>query len=150
MIIRPITPPDIPAWVELRHKLWPEDARDDLERQGREILTATPPWIVFVAETGSALVGFIELNLRAYAEGCDSSPVPYVEGWYVEDARRGKGFGKALMRAAEDWSRSQGYSEMGSDALVDNRQSRDAHAALGFREVETLVVFRKALLPKSP
>jgi aminoglycoside 6'-N-acetyltransferase I len=150
MTVRPITPSDIPAWVDLRLKLWPEETREYLDRQGREVLAGSagsPAWIVFVAEADSSLVGFLELSLRTYAEGCDSSPVPYVEGWYVGETLRGQGFGKALMDAAEAWSRSRGYTEMGSDALADNRLSRDAHAALGFKEVETLVVFRKPLPP---
>jgi aminoglycoside 6'-N-acetyltransferase I len=49
------------------------------------------------------------------------------------------------MRAAEEWSRAHGYTELGSDTEEFNRLSRDAHAALGFEEVETLVVFRKPL-----
>lgn len=49
------------------------------------------------------------------------------------------------MDAAEEWSRARGYREMGSDTEAVNRLSRDAHAALGFEEVETLVIFRKSL-----
>jgi aminoglycoside 6'-N-acetyltransferase I len=71
--------------------------------------------------------------------------VPYVEGWYVRDGYRRRGIGRALMRAVEDWCRVRGFVEFGSDANADNRLSRDAHAALGFEEVETLVVFRRAL-----
>ena len=145
MEIRPILPSDIPAWVEMRLKLWPEETRDYLAKQGREILALDPPWIVFVAADGDSLIGFLELSLRSYAEGCDSSPVPYVEGWFVEEPWRTKGAGRALMRTAEDWSRAEGYREMGSDILAQNRLSREVHAALGFDEVETLVVFRKAL-----
>ena len=37
---------------------------------------------VFVAED-RVPVGFIELGLRDYAEGCRTSPVAYVEGLYV-------------------------------------------------------------------
>ncbi len=68
-----------------------------------------------------------------------------MEGWFVEEAWRGKGLGRALMAAAEDWSRAHDYPEMGSDALAENRDSREAHAAMGFKEVETFVVFRKQL-----
>jgi aminoglycoside 6'-N-acetyltransferase I len=71
--------------------------------------------------------------------------VPYVEGWYVEPNWQRRGIGRTLMHAAEDWSRARGYTELGSDTEVVNRLSRAAHAALGFEEVETLVVFRKSL-----
>ncbi|NKE72266.1 GNAT family N-acetyltransferase [Nitrospiraceae bacterium HYJII51-Mn-bac16s-1-B09] len=145
MQIRPIEPPDIPRWIELRARLWPQESRSELEAEGPVMLTAEPPLIVFVAEENGPLVGFLELGLRSVAEGCISSPVPYVEGWYVEADRRRRGIGRALMNAAEGWSRAHGYTEIGSDTEVVNRLSRDAHAALGFEEVETLVIFRKSL-----
>lgn len=145
MLVRRLDPLEIARWVELRAALWPDQPRDELESEGRVALEADPPLIVFVAEADGALVGFIELGLRSVAEGCASSPVPYVEGWFVREASRNCGIGGALMHAAEDWCRKLGYTEFGSDALADNQSSRDAHAALGFKEVETLVVFRKAL-----
>jgi len=49
------------------------------------------------------------------------------------------------MQAAEEWSKAHGYTELGSDANIANKPSRDAHAALGFKEVDELVVFRKSL-----
>ncbi len=101
--------------------------------------------VVFVAEENGTLVGFLELGLRSVAEGCTSSPVPYVEGWYVAADWRRRGVGGALMQAAEEWSRARGYTELGSDTEEANRLSRAAHAALGFEEVETLVVLRKPL-----
>jgi aminoglycoside 6'-N-acetyltransferase I len=145
MRIRPLEAVDIPLWVELRAALWPEQDRTELDGEGRAALAAEPTLVVFVAEADNALVGFIEISLRSYGEGCASSPVPYVEGWYVAADWRRRGVGGALMRAAEEWSRERGYTELGSDTEEVNRLSRDAHAALGFEEVETLVVFRKAL-----
>ena len=145
MRVRRLDSADIPRWAELRAKLWPDQSRDELDAEGRVALAADPPLIVFVAEVDKVLAGFIELGLRSVAEGCSSSPVPYVEGWYVEAASRRHGIGGALMHAAESWCRELGYREFGSDALADNHLSRIAHAALGFEEVETLVVFRKAL-----
>ena len=145
MRVRRLDSADIPRWVDLRAELWPDQTRDELDTEGRAALAADPPLIVFVAEVDDVLAGFIELGLRSVAEGCASSPVPYVEGWYVEAASRRRGIGGALMHAAESWCRELGYREFGSDALADNRLSRIAHAALGFEEVETLVVFRKAL-----
>jgi len=145
MHIRPLEASDIPQWVELRMKLWPDQSPAELDEDGRAALPAEPPLTVFVAEEGRTLVGFLELGLRSYAEGCTSSPVPYVEGWYVEPDWRRRGVGGALMQAAEAWSRAGGYTELGSDTEEVNRLSRTAHAALGFEEVETLVIFRKPL-----
>ena len=145
MHIRLLEPSDIPQWIQLRCELWPNESRAEMDVEGRAALVADPPLIVFVAAEGEGLAGFLELGLRSVAEGCATSPVPYVEGWYVVAERRRQGVGGALMAAAERWSREHGYTELGSDTEEVNRLSRDAHEALGFEEVETLVVFRKAL-----
>ena len=145
MNIRLLEPSDVPRWIQLRSELWPNESRAELETEGRASLLAESPLIVFVAAAEEGLAGFLEMDLRSYAEGCASSPVPYVEGWYVAPDWRRRGVGGALMSAAEQWSRERGYTELGSDTEELNRLSRDAHAALGFEEVETLVVFRKAL-----
>jgi aminoglycoside 6'-N-acetyltransferase I len=144
-MIRPFQESDIPRWVELRAELWPDQPVANLDSEGRAALVAEPPLVVFVAEEDSMLVGFIELSLRSYAEGCASSPVPYVEGWFVQAGWRLRGVGGALMNAAAEWSRAHGYTELGSDTEVTNHLSRAAHAALGFEEVETLVIFRRSL-----
>lgn len=120
----------------MRALLWPDEdlAGDDPSM-----------WTVFIAEEGENAVAFLELGMRDYAEGCVSSPVPYVEGWFVEEAWRRRGVGRALMQAAEEWSRERGFTEFASDTNDWNHLSRDAHRALGFEEVETIVVFRKVL-----
>lgn len=145
MIVRALEAADIAGWVDLRAALWPDQPRDALDAEGRAAIAANPPLHVFVAEFDDALAGFIEFGFRSYAEGCDTSPVPYVEGWYVRDDARRRGVGRALMQAVEAWCRAHGFVELGSDANADNRLSRRVHAALGFDEVETLVVFRRAL-----
>lgn len=145
MTVRPLTPADVPRWAALRAALWPGEQPDVLEREGRTALADEPPLEVFVAEVEGRVVGFLELSLRSVAEGCASSPVPYVEGWYVAEAYRRRGAGRALMEAAEAWSRARGYREVGSDTEAVNALSRRAHAALGFAEVATIVVFRKPL-----
>ena len=99
----------------------------------------------FVAEEDGLLIGFLELDQRKYAPGCRSSPVPFIEGWYVEPAARRRGIGRALAEAAEAWSRAAGFDEMASDAEIQNRDSHAAHAALGYEEIERIVCFRRAL-----
>ncbi len=90
-------------------------------------------------------VGFIELALRPYATSCDSSPVPYVEGWFVEANDRARGIGKALMQIAETWARDGGFTELASDALLDNDASLRAHLRCGFAVTQRMVMFRKSL-----
>jgi aminoglycoside 6'-N-acetyltransferase I len=107
---------------------------------------ADPLTPVFVVERADGKLGaFIEAGTRKYADGALSSPVGYLEGWYVDEDLRGQGIGKALMQAAEDWARSLGITEMASDTWLDNEISIKAHLAAGYEEVERLVHFLKTL-----
>ncbi|MBI4472434.1 MAG: GNAT family N-acetyltransferase, partial [Acidobacteria bacterium] len=107
---------------------------------------AREPFEVLLAfdEAGGA-VGFIEISIRAYAEGCVTDRVAFIEGWYVEPALRRTGIGTALIRAAESWARAQGCSELGSDSEADNFLSAAAHRAVGFTETGVIRCFKKLL-----
>ncbi len=145
MKIREITENDRPDWVRLRDALWPGSLLDhDVETRKHFETRADRP-IVFVADAGGRLAGFLELDFRKYAPGCASSPVPFIEGWYVEPALRGRGVGRALMDAAETYARASGHHEIASDAELSNAGGIAAHGAVGFDEVERTVSFRKSL-----
>ena len=150
MHVRPATRQDAAAWSALRAALWPEGDAIELRAEVEAFfLGEVPPTLiaaVFLAESDSGtLVGMLELSLRPYADGCESSPVPFVEGWYVAPRCRRQGVGSALVNAAEHWAMGQGYTEMASDALLENTISEHAHKALGFAEVERVIRFRKEL-----
>jgi aminoglycoside 6'-N-acetyltransferase I len=101
---------------------------------------------VFVAEReDGTLCGFVEAGTRGYADGCVTSPVGYIEAWYVDPTVRRRGCGRALLEAAESWARARGYREMASDALLDNAVSHQAHLRSGYEEVDRVVEYRKTL-----
>lgn len=132
----------------MRARLWPHADAAELRHEADEFVDAGAASLIaaaFVAEEGAAARGFIELSLRPFSEGCTSSPVPHVEGWYVEPEVRDRGIGRALMAEAEQWARDGGYVELASDTQLDNDESLRAHAACGFDEVERLVKLRRSL-----
>jgi aminoglycoside 6'-N-acetyltransferase I len=141
MKVRRYEPGDRTELQRMREALWPgcSDADNDTWFARADATT-----FVALRDDGS-YCGFVEVGSRAYAEGCDSSPVGYIEGWWVAVDMRKQGVGRALLKAAEDWSRSMGWTEMGSDALIDNAVSHKAHERCGYEEVERLVMFRKTL-----
>jgi aminoglycoside 6'-N-acetyltransferase I len=145
MSIRQVTARDRDAWLRLRDALWPGSPADhDRETRAYFDTGATEP-IVFLAEIDARIVGFLELDFRKYAPGCSSSPVPFIEGWYVEPDQRGRGVGRALVEAAEAHARGAGYAEIASDADIGNTDSHAAHRALGYDEIERIVCFRRRL-----
>ena len=140
-MIRPYRSDDYVEWRRMRSALWPDQTEADMAAWLLRRDSA-----VFVAESAPGrLCGFIELGERPYADGCDTSPLGYIEGWYVDaDARRQR-IGAQLIETAEAWAREQGYRELGSDTQLDNMISQAAHQRLGFEETERLVTYRKLL-----
>jgi aminoglycoside 6'-N-acetyltransferase I len=106
-----------------------------------------PLEVLLAIDDSGGPIGFAELSIRLYAEGCDTDHVGYLEGWYVVPEARRRGVGRALVLAAEHWARGRGCSEFASDALLDNDVSAAAHRALGFTETVQIRCFRKSLTP---
>jgi aminoglycoside 6'-N-acetyltransferase I len=115
--------------------LWPDF--DDAELVDDEVLV--------IARDGGGLGGFIALMMRPWAEGCASTPVAYIEGWWIDEDLRRQGWGRRLVEAAERWARDRGCPELASDVELDNARSIAAHVALGFTEVQRSVCFAKKL-----
>jgi aminoglycoside 6'-N-acetyltransferase I len=147
VLIRSVKNTDRDSWKCLREELWPSPARKHAGEIERYFAgTLREPLQVFIAfDQQAEAVGLIELSIRAYAEGCFTDRVAFVEGWYVEPTARMQGVGAALMHAAEEWARSQGCTELGSDAEVENVSSAAAHLAVGFTETGVVRCFKKSV-----
>lgn len=147
--VRPASPGDTNAWLQQRHALWPEDSKaEHREEIDRFFAGEFPrgPWAVLLAEDDDGqIVGFAELSIRPYAEGCRSPRVAYLEGWFVLPEARRHGVGRALVAASETWGRSQGCTEFASDAEPDNHVSHAAHRSVGFTDAGLVRCFRKEL-----
>lgn len=146
MTVRPMTEVDLEVVAALRAELWPEASAEEHRAE-------LPDWLAddgccaFVAERDGAVIGFVEGRLRSHADGCGTTPVGYLEGWYVVPEGRRQGAGVALFRAFEAWARDRGCRELASDTWPGNGAGIAAHLRLGFEEVDRVVLFRKALEP---
>ena len=142
---------DLGAVGAMMAQLWPEGTAAEHESEASVLFESgrcgmLPGAILVARNAAGQAVGFLQIGLRSHADGCDvAQPVGFVEGWFVLPEARGQGVGGALIRAGEDWARARGCVEMGSDALIDNLASCDAHHALGFEVVDRCVHFRKRL-----
>ena len=151
--IRPAHLSDLGQLASLCEALWPKSSAEEHAQELRLILggkaasVLTMPLIIFVAEANDGtLAGFLEVDLRSHADGCNPSrPVGYIEGWYVTEDHRQFGVGRKLLAKAEEWARSHNCVEMASDALIENEISQRAHEALGYEVVDRCVHYRKRL-----
>jgi len=146
MIVRLAIESDKTEWIRMRTALWPEYPDDHPVEIEQFFRAPRDDLATFVADSADGrLCGFLEAGTRPYAEGCLSSPVGYIEGWWVDAEHRRRGIGASLVAAAEDWARGIGLTEMASDADLANAISQDAHRALGYSEADRIVCFRKQL-----
>jgi len=142
--IRRVTREDKDEWFRMRKGIWPE-APDYYLQFDMDRLLENDNYLVIFACDGDQPIGLTEAQIRAYGEGCSTSPVGYIEGWFVQEDYRGRHIVGIMTQAAENWIREKGCTEVASDTWLDNGPSIRAHEKMGYVEVERLVHFVKRL-----
>ncbi len=148
MIIQRADTSHLDGWATLRALLWPDASPEAHRAELAQLLSVRETRIVaFIAlSCADEIIGFAEASLRSdYVNGCETSPVTFLEGIFIGSGRRRTGVARALCLAVEHWGRAAGSREMASDADIGNVLSQAFHAALGFQETERVVFFRKPL-----
>lgn len=147
MHIAPATPDDLDDWTAMRIALWPDYPPDELRADAATIFAvANPLTLNLIARVDGTPAGFAEAAIRQdYVNGCETSPIAFLEGIYVAPEHRHRGIARALVERVAEWGRSFGCTEFASDALLENSASHAFHAAIGFEETERVVYFRRAL-----
>lgn len=136
---------DRAEWLKMRKALWPDESPSLHATEIDRLLQADDAWGFIAESREGAAAGFAEIALRKYANGCDSQPVPFLEGIWVDLRFRRQGAGGKLIRHIETFLAARGFCEIGSDTQIDNGISQAAHIGWGFSETERVVYFRKVL-----
>ena len=146
MIIRPCTSEHLDGWVKLRQCLWPDETLDDHRSHARSLLKRPNAAGYLACEVDETVVAFAEATLRRdYVNGCNTSPVGFLEGLYVEPRYRKRGLARLLCSAVEDWAKGMGCSEFASDVLLQNELGQRVHEALGFNATDRVVFYLKQI-----
>lgn len=143
-MIRKAEKTDLPVLAELGCGLWPHHSPEEMMEDFAETMMGEAAF--FLAFAGKEAIGFAQCQLRRdYVEGTDSSPVGYLEGIFVAESHRGRGYAAALLEACEGWAREQGCREFASDCELDNMASLGFHLNVGFTEANRIICFTKKL-----
>jgi aminoglycoside 6'-N-acetyltransferase I len=145
LTVRAIEPAEWPEWARMRAALWPDQTAAQHEAEMPKWAARDDTVVLVAVGPDGRLCGFAEVGTRPYADGCETSPVAFLEGWFVDEDARGAGYGRMLVDGAEAWARARGLQELASDALLENEASHRAHEHVGFTEVERAVRYRKRL-----
>ena len=137
---------DLDDWTRLRVALWPDYSPQELRAGAEAMLDDPGEAIALICRIKGQPAGFAEGSIRRdYVNGCETSPVTFLEGIYVVPAHRNQHVAETLVDRVADWGRALGCVEYASDALLENEDSHAFHAAIGFVETERVVYFRKQL-----
>ncbi|SFC73736.1 aminoglycoside 6'-N-acetyltransferase I [Alkalibacterium subtropicum] len=130
---------------ELAHLLWPDENLSLLKKEMDHFHRDSTSEL-FICEENEDILGFAHVQLRYdYVEGTRTSPVGYLEGIYVRKPFRNQGIARQLVEVCEDWSRFMNASEFASDVELLNEASSLFHKAVGFKEVNRVICYAKAL-----
>ena len=136
---------DAEVLAGLAIKMWTDHDTAELESEFRQ-LCRNDDAACFIKYAGGEPAAFAQCQLRHdYVEGTDSSPVGYLEGVFVSERYRRKGFAAELLAECEKWASEKGCREFASDCELDNEDSLKFHLSMGFEEANRIICFRKRL-----
>ncbi len=131
--------------AELALLLWTDHTLADLEEEMTDIMKADSS-AFFLAYDNNQPVGFAQCQLRTdYVEGTNSRPVGYLEGIYVLEGSRRRGYARQLLTYCETWSKDMGCKGFASDCELTNTDSLYFHMKMGFEEANRIICFTKKI-----
>lgn len=142
-MVRKATQADTLALAELAVKMWSDNTISELQSEFSDIICSQNA-VCFIKYAGNKGVGFAQCQLRNdYVEGTATSPVGYLEGIFIEEEYRHRGYAKELLSECEKWAKAKKCTEFASDCGTDNDVSLKFHLSMGFEEVNRIICFRK-------
>lgn len=144
--VRPARSRDLDAVVALRVALLREHPdhpiygrlRPEVDRRARELFSAqlrSTTETILLAELGDAVVGILRCVESIGSPLLEPARYAYVSSVYVRPESRRRGVLRALLHAADDWSRARGLDQMRLHNVAGSAAER-AWDALGFAVVE--------------
>lgn len=90
----------------------------------------TGPNITLIAEENAVPLGFI--HARQHADEISEEVCGTIPLIAVTEAAQGRGIGKLLMEAAENWAKAQGWRLLHLEVFAENTHAQDFYQKLGF------------------
>ena len=131
--------------AKLAIQMWEDNVLEELAEEFAELMKSSEA-VIFLGEADGRAIGFAQCQLRHdYVAGTETRPGGYLEGIFIAENYRKKGYAKQLLAACETWAKEQGCTEFASDCELDNTGSLKFHLSLGFEEANRVICFTKKL-----
>src|SRR6266508_2535873 len=96
-----------------------------------------PDAVALVAEMGGAVVGFMDIEFRAWLNF--TAPQAWTPDPVVADGARGRGFGRALLARAEEIARDRGCWSMALESAAWRELAHAFYTSHGWKRDRTSV-----------
>lgn len=138
---------NLEEWLALRQSLYTGSDISELLTETKDFLAAPEKYCQYIVRSHNGeAIAFVEASIRTdYVNGSSTSPVVYLESIFVKEAYRRREIAKSMVDAIVLWAKSKGIDEIISDADLSNTTSQAMHTALGFKEMERVVFFKKEI-----
>lgn len=144
-MIRKAEEKDMGTIANLAVLMWSSHSVDDLKYIFSELFFKGNTQF-FLKYENNIPVGFAYCQLRHdYVEGTNTTPVGYLEGIFVRENYRNKGYAGELLTECEKWAKNMGCKEFASDCEIENDSSLRFHKAMNFTEANRIICFTKKL-----
>lgn len=144
-MIREATEEDVTCVAEMAVMMWSSHSVEELTEEFQTMLE-NEECVIYIYCIDNMPVGFAQCGLRHdYVEGTESSPVGYLEGIFIKEEHRKKGYARDLIAECERWAKQKGCSEFASDCELDNGVSLAFHMNMGFTEANRIICFTKQI-----
>lgn len=142
--VRKSTEDDLAALVGLCAELgYPSDKQVIANRLQTVLSDQSTVLLVATGDDGVA-IGFVHVGIRPLMVADRTAEIC---GLIVSESARGKGLGKNLMAAAEQWAQANGCTEVSLRSNVIRKEAHEFYRGLGYELYKTSVAFRKAIGP---
>ena len=136
---------DLKILANLAVLMWDSHSVSELMAEFSEIISIGKSQF-FLKYENDIPIGFAQCQLRYdYVEGTTTTPVGYLEGVFIKDGYRNKGYAKELLSECEAWAKENGCKEFASDCEINNIDSFQFHKAMNFTEANRIICFTKEL-----
>jgi ribosomal protein S18 acetylase RimI-like enzyme len=126
----------VPSWRNA------EMVADFNQREVRKAITnpSTDSIVLIAEDIHGQPLGFI--NITDSTDYFTYEPQGYISALAITQEAEGKGVGRMLIAAGEDWARSRGYRFLTLDVFAQNERARALYQQLDYKE-ETLKLIKE-------
>ena len=142
MTIRPALPSDATVIADLATQLGYPNRPEEVEARLRDVLSRSGAAVLVAEDEDGTVIGFGHVF---GAHRVDSDPFAEIGALIIDQNRRSRGTGAALVDAIEDWAGGQGYRSLRVRSNVIRDRAHAFYDRLGFERVKRQQVFARPI-----